>query len=179
MSEIWKDIKGFEGYYQISNIGNIKSLEKFVNHHNSNTGVCFRKEKILKKFYNKSGYLDVYLYKNNKRYIKKVHRLVGKAFIPNPKFKKTINHIDSNRLNNNINNLEWNTYKENTEHAYNFGNRKDNIPIKIISKSTNQYHTFRSLLKGSNFLSKQNSYLSKKIKKNKFENDEFYWELLI
>lgn len=106
MKETWEDIKGYEGLYQVSNLGNVRSLE-FRN----NKGV-FKREKIL-KFSQRSGYYTVNLSKNHKRVSKQIHRLVAEAFIPNPQNKKIVNHKDFNRKNNNVDNLEWVTQKEN------------------------------------------------------------------
>ena len=95
--EIWKDIEGFEGLYQISNFGKVKSL------HNRG-GI---KERILKPYKKKNGYLQVKL--RNKNHIKyeTIHRLVAQAFLPNPTKLPSINHKDENKENNNVDNLEW------------------------------------------------------------------------
>lgn len=108
MEESWKDIEGFEGLYRVSNKGDVKSL---VN----NKGV--EREKILKPFINSKGYLQVDLCKNKKRYIKKVHRLVAQAFLPNPQNYPCINHKDECKTNNVVTNLEWCTQKYNTNYG--------------------------------------------------------------
>lgn len=94
MQEIWKDILNYEGYYQISNYGNIKSF------HN------YRKGSILKPRL-KKGYYQIGLRKEGKRKWYAIHRLVAQAFIPNPNNLPQVNHKDENKLNNNVNNLEW------------------------------------------------------------------------
>ena len=101
--ETWKDIAGYEEKYQISNIGRVR---------NKTT------KKILKKRIGTSGYYKVNLYSNKQVKTIEVHRLVAETFIENPKNKNEVNHIDGNKLNNNINNLEWVTHKENIEHAW-------------------------------------------------------------
>ena len=106
MEEVWKDINGYEGLYQVSNLGRVKSL-MFIN----NVAKKHR-EKIL-FMSTRSGYYTVNLCKDTKRVSKQVHRLVAEAFIPNPLNKKVVNHIDFNRKNNIVTNLEWNTQKEN------------------------------------------------------------------
>lgn len=112
VKEIWKDINGYDGYYQISNLGRVKSLPK---KRNNNNGYYIQKEMILKNHLNNKGYQYVYLsVPIKKKYY--VHRLVGIAFIPNPFKKPYINHIDCNPLNNNMKNLEWCTPQENTDH---------------------------------------------------------------
>lgn len=110
MQEIWKDVVGFEGRYQVSNIGNVKSLS-FLGH---NT------EKLMKLSEHHTGYLVVQLGKHPaKTYL--VHQLVAKTFIPLVKGKHFVNHIDGNKHNNCVENLEWVNYKENTEHAIRTG----------------------------------------------------------
>ena len=101
--EIWKDIPGYEGLYQASTSGEIKSL--------------FRYNKILKQTVGKNGYKAVELFKNKKGKRFSVHRLIALTFIPNPYNKPQINHIDENKVNNNIENLEWVTAEENLKHG--------------------------------------------------------------
>ena len=101
--EIWKPIKDFEGYYEVSNIGRVRSLNY------RNTG----KEKVLKNIECSNGYLIVNLTKNGKQKIFKVHRLVAEAFIPNPEGKPYIDHINTIRTDNRVSNLRWVTQKEN------------------------------------------------------------------
>jgi len=107
-NEIWKEIEGYSGDYLISNLGKVKSLRN-------------KNPKILKPSAGKHVYLQIILYKNNKPFTHKIHRLVADTFIENKDNKLTVNHIDGNKLNNNVNNLEWATYSENIKHAYNTG----------------------------------------------------------
>lgn len=113
IEEIWKDIPNYDGLYQASNLGRIKSIERmrFDNHN-------LLEEKILKPAIQENGYCRIGLQKNNKRKSYQVHRLVALTFIPNLENKRTVNHIDGNKLNNNVNNLEWATDSENLKHAY-------------------------------------------------------------
>ena len=111
--EIWLPIKGYEGLYEISNLGRVKSLPKV-------RGRAVTGEKILKSHV-VNGYEMVMLCRNYKTFNASVHRLVAQAFIPNPKNKPHINHIDGNKANNNIENLEWCTPSENMMHAYRTG----------------------------------------------------------
>ena len=122
MEEIWKDIPDFEGLYQVSNLGNVRVLDRYVNSAIRNNDKVKRKGKILKQ-YNKRGYLQVSLIKNHKRYYFSVHRLVAMAFLPNPDNLPQVNHKDENPLNNNLFNLEWCTAKYNC----NYGNRNSKI----------------------------------------------------
>lgn len=110
MVEEWKDIKDYEGLYQISNTGKVKSLYRDT-------------EKILIGDVIRSGkgYLSVGLTKNKKVKSFLTHRLVAQAFIPNPENKPEVNHIDGNTLNNNVSNLEWCTHRENINHAWKTG----------------------------------------------------------
>ena len=107
MNEIWKDIDGYEGLYKVSNLGRIKSLGNDKN----------RKEKILKTGKNKFGYLHVILCKEGKVTTFRVQRLVANAFIPNPENKPEVNHIDENKENNCVWNLEWCTHQYNNEYS--------------------------------------------------------------
>lgn len=111
MIEQWKPIEGYEGLYEISNMGNVKSLPKCRGRYEGG-------EKILKQHRSEQGYMKVTLCKDSKVKSFRVHRLVAEAFIPNQENKVQINHIDGNKCNNNINNLEWNTGSENIKHAY-------------------------------------------------------------
>lgn len=97
MAEIWKDVIGYEGLYQVSSLGQIKSL--------SYSGGS--KERILKQYTRPDGYLSVALTKDGKHMTKTVHRLVATAFLPNPNNLEMINHKDEVRSNNSVDNLEW------------------------------------------------------------------------
>ena len=95
--------------------------------------VAYFSQTILKQSENKKGYFKVYLSKNSKKYIKTVHRIVAETFIPNPKNKKTVNHIDCNKKNNKIENLEWLTNKENMRHAFDNGIFKERDKTIILN----------------------------------------------
>lgn len=121
MEEIWKDIKGYEGIYQVSNLGNVRSLDRCVNCGIKNNSNVIRKGKLIKQNQNLHNYLQVHLSKKNKAKMITVHRLVAEAFLPNPNNLPQINHIDGDKLNNNVNNLEWCTAKENINHSWGLG----------------------------------------------------------
>ena len=123
IEEIWKDIKGYEGYYQVSNLGRIKSLDRMKNNQYNE---YFMSGRILKSSIIKDkGYCRVSLNNGKGRKSKRVHRLVAEAFIPNLENKPEVNHIDGNKLNNCADNLEWCTNKENIEHSIKTGLRKN------------------------------------------------------
>ena len=115
MQEIWKPIKGFEGFYEISNLLQIRSVKR-----NGTNG------KVLKQITDEGGYKICCLMVLGKRTNKKVHRLIAENFIPNPHNKATINHIDNNRANNSIENLEWCTIAENNAHMVKQGRHRHN-----------------------------------------------------
>lgn len=121
MREIWKDIKNFEGYYQVSNLGNIMSTG--AKRKTNGTGNYDRGKRLLKQYPNNKGYMTVHLYKYGKDHQKLVHRLVAEAFIENPFQFEKVNHKDENPSNNRVDNLEWCTQKYNM----NYGNVKNKI----------------------------------------------------
>ena len=141
IKETWKDIKGYEGLYQVSNIGRVKSLERTSidkRGHKHHT-----KERILKTRTDKAGYLRVNLYDScgkMKRFL--VHRLVCEAFHENPKSKTEVNHINEDKSDNRACNLEWVTRKENCNHG-----TRNARTAKAQSKSVGQYTRDGKLIK--------------------------------
>jgi hypothetical protein len=119
MEEIWKDVKGFEGLYQVSNIGNVKRL----------VGKYVLTERLIGRSIDKYGYVKRVLCKDSKMYFFTEHRLVAIAFIDNPDNKATVNHINGIKINNSVENLEWHTNIENHQHAIDTG-LKDQKGIK-------------------------------------------------
>lgn len=130
--EFWKNIKDYENLYQGSNLGRVRSFDRWVKSKNGSLRFC--KGRILKPVINGRGYLQVDLCKNGK--VKKflVHRLVAEAFLPNPDNLPEVNHKDENKQNNNVENLEWcdRTYNAN------YGTAIERM-IKTVSKPVLQY----------------------------------------
>ena len=124
MTEIWKDIAGYEGLYQVSNLGRVKSLRKV-----DRFGRCYP-EKLKSQVDNGKGYCVVNLKRDGKQSMRTVHRLVAEQFIPNPTELREVNHRDGDKSNNHVSNLEWCTHSDNIRHAVNnslhtnFGQRK-------------------------------------------------------
>lgn len=131
MEELWKDIKGYEGLYQVSNFGRIKRVT---------TG------RILKGRKDSKGYLMVNLSKNSIVSNKIIHRIVAQAFIPKPENKPQVNHIDENKSNNVASNLEWVTAKENINHGTHNERmaKTQSIPIIAINIKTGESTEFNS-----------------------------------
>lgn len=125
--EYWKPVVGYEGLYEVSNWGRVKSLDRLIEHYPS--GKSLRKGVFKKLFDDGHGYKQVVLCKDGKLKTHKVHRLVAEAFLPNPNNYPCVNHKDENRLNNNVNNLEWCTYTYNN----NYGTRLNKVSKKIIN----------------------------------------------
>lgn len=156
MEEVWKDIPGYEGLYQVSNLGRVKSLERYVF---DRVAKHYQPEQIKKPSNKKSkdgsakGYLILQLYRDNKAKNCYIHRLVAEAFIPNPENKKTVNHKNGDKHDNRAENLEWTTYKENNNHAYKYGlndanhrqNRKGSTPVSQYDEDMNLIKTYPSM----------------------------------
>lgn len=143
--EEWRDIKGYEGIYQVSNEGRIKSLERYVNGNGRNQCQKLIKEKILNGTVCPYGYLAVTLHDENGQKQYKIHRLVAETFIPNPENKPQIDHINTITNDNRVSNLRWCTPTENTHNPITLDRivkaRQSDDFRKLISK----------LLKGRTF----------------------------
>lgn len=118
--EIWKTVDEYEGYYQVSNLGRVKSIERIV-HRIKDGQKQTVKERILKPFLGNRGYYTVRLTIDGRGRTVQLHGLVAKAFVQNVHNFPVVNHKDGNKLNNNASNLEWTTQKENIRHAWEIG----------------------------------------------------------
>lgn len=152
--EEWRDIAGYEGIYQVSSMGNVRSLDRMGGNNH------FYKGCVLKKRLKKAGYLQVQLCKNSEHKFFAIHRLVAIAFIPNPNNKPTVNHLDEDKTNNNVYNLEWATHRENTNYGTRTERMKKSKDYKAIGRKTSstlinrgygkkilQYDLFGNLIK--------------------------------
>ncbi len=139
--EIWKDIPGYEGLYQVSSFGRVKSLSREAAvQSKSHRSVP---SKILSLNMNRGGYPSVCLCRENKKTTYLLHRLVAQAFIANPKGKRTVNHINGNKSDNRVSNLEWNTYSENIAHAFKVLGRQPTRPW--LGKGGKGYHANKKI----------------------------------
>lgn len=130
MKEIWKDIEEYEGKYQVSNLGRVKSL-LFIN-----GNIIKKREKILKEL-GENKYLHVTLWKNHKGKNYSVHQLVAKAFIENPNNYKEINHKDENIRNNKADNLEWCDHKYNINYGTRTKKVKEKMQVSVVQYDLN------------------------------------------
>lgn len=161
MKEIWKDVKDFEGHYQVSNFGRLRSLDRKIIFKNGR--VCLYKGKIRKLNKSDNGYIVVGLFNKCNYRMVTLHRLIAETFIPNPDNLPEVNHKDENRLNNNVDNLEWCTHKYNNEYSHTMekayiSKRKS---VLQIDKYTNEIIAkFNSLTDAMNKTGIHKSYIS-------------------
>ena len=175
--EVWKDIPQYEGIYQASNLGRIRTCSGKTTY-TKRHGIRHWKQRIIKpkgQTY-KTGY-RVSLWKDGVKKDFLVARIVATTFLGESNL--TVNHIDGNRFNNNVKNLEWCSIKENIQKGFETGLFDNSCKkIEITCKETNETKVYRSLAAASVDMKKNKGYLSLKIKRNKYENKEYKWRLL-
>lgn len=163
--ETYLDIRGYEGLYLVSNLGRIK--RKYMD-----------SERILKGYENKVGYLVVCLSKNGKTKNFRIHRLVAEAFIPNPENKPTVNHIDEDKTNNMVSNLEWATMNEQNNHGTRNqrSSKKQGMKIKAIDIANGEYNIYNSQQECAKRLNIMQSSISQCIRGNMKQTGGYIFE---
>lgn len=137
--EQWCDIAGYEGFYQVSNTGKVRTME-----HSDRFGRTYEQIE-MRQSVSRNGYLVLHLKAGGHRKMALVHRLVACAFLPNPDNLSDVNHIDGDKSNNNIDNLEWCTHSYNQHHAYNNGlnHGSKKLGVDVIRDDGMVYHSYR------------------------------------
>ena len=155
LKEIWKDIDGFEGRYQVSNLGNVKNYRSVLKGGSFSNGYKF--VNLTKAPYDSHNYL--------------IHRLVAEAFIPNPLHLEVVNHLDGNKENNSVDNLEWCTAAQNIAHAIEIGLIESQCKIrrKVTISNSDQNITFNSMKECASFFGFKKSWLHDRL--YRFGND--------
>lgn len=152
-NEIWKPVKGYEGFYEVSNLGRVKSLDRIVPSKSKTGTPCTRKVKgrIMKNGKDGHGYPHISLRKDRATKNAAVHRLAAEAFLPKVEGKEYVNHINSDYTNNCVENLEWCTSNENNIHAWKQGNRvaTNAKPIAMFSLNGEHIKDFQSVAEAS------------------------------
>lgn len=186
-NEVWLDIKDYEGLYQVSNLGRIKSIGHRIPIKN-NFYRCSH-DKILKQKLKKNGYLEVMLSKKSKKKIYSTHRLVGLAFLGEPIGERNIiNHIDEQSTNNVLSNLEWVTIKENVNHGtgkersrlHQMNHPSTSLPVVAISKHDGKELHFPSISEAARFMNCNSSRISALCNgtyiKRRFKDNNYNWQ---
>ena len=153
-NSIWKPIKGYENYYLVSNVGEIKTIERIIT---LPTHSYLKKEKMLKQFKDSKGYMHVKLYDGTgKPKSLTIHRIVASSFLDNPNNLAEVNHIDHNKNNNNVDNLEWMSRGDNIKHSYSkrdpktykgSGNKNSKLTEDVVISIRKEYREKRTTYK--------------------------------
>lgn len=185
MKEVWKPVKGFEGLYEVSNTGKVKSLPRTVNAYNGwprtfpEKILTLHSSKLTKR-HPKPMY-HVELWKDNKRVVRMIHRLVAETFIPNPDGKPQVNHKDGNRMNNSVENLEWATCAENSEHAYRTGLAKPTgcKAVRDTNKLTGSVVEYQSIEEAARALQGNPDAIRAALKGRSASSCGYTWEYIV
>ena len=172
MKEIWKDVLGYEKIYEVSNKGRVRSAKGKTTHSELH-GTRVWKPRVLKQKISKDNACRVSLWKNKQCETCLVHRLVAFAFIPKQEGKDYINHIDGNRLNNNVENLEWCNHLENNRHAFENGLMPNNNFVVLEDLRTGELHRFTSYKKAGEFVGRSGNFISDSIKRKDYVIDYY------
>lgn len=175
-TEVWKPIKGYEGLYEVSNLGNVRSVDRYVT---NGKGYCLLKGKPKKALPHSKGYLIVGLWINNQIKLHLVHRLVAEAFIPNPNDLPCIDHINTIKTDNRVENLRWCSYKENSNNPLTREHltcRNINKPVYFIDEQGKKI-SFKSIREAARRIGCSHSAIAIALKKNKpVCGIQFYFE---
>lgn len=179
MEEIWKDIPGYEGLYQVSTFGRVKVLEQYRPSNPYEGVICYYKEKIIKPC-KRRGYLYVSLTKDHFKITPNIHRLVAQVFIPNPNNYPCINHKDENKYNNQFDNLEWCDWEYNN----NYGHYKEKIkksklqPIRKKVKCIETGEVFKNIAEAAKNTKSQPGLIAKCCKGKQKTTNHFSWQYI-
>ena len=164
--ENYVPIEGYEGIYEISNYGHVRTSKGKVTYSNLH-GERHWKQRVLKLKTDKDGYHRVTLWKNKVPKDFLVHRLVASAFVSNANKLEVVNHLDGDKSNNYFKNLEWTNYKGNLLHAYDHQLNKEAEPVVLVNQKTKETHYFYSKTAASKFLNKNHGFISRLLQENK------------
>jgi len=166
--EVWKEVKGFKSDYKVSNKGNIKSIDRWIEYSDGRKPRFF-KGKVLSKNLGYGGYYTTYLRKNSSIKVFYIHRLVALSFCYGFEDELQVNHIDEDKLNNNSSNLEWVTKSQNSKHS-NRGNSKRKFKDSQIVKIRNDFNNGESLYSISKRLNENSGTISNIVNRKTYKN---------
>lgn len=173
--EIWKPVKGYEGLYEVSTDGRIRSLDRYVNYKGRKDKFRLVAGQMKKGTLNNHGYLKVTLFKDGKGKTREIQRIVAETFIENPQNKKTVNHIDGVKTNNHLSNLEWATQSEQIVHSVNVLGKG----IKAVNQydlSGNYIATYRSIAEASRATGIKRCSISNVIAGRRITTKKYKWK---
>lgn len=168
MTEIWKDIKGYKGLYEVSNLGRVRSVDRITRHGRK------RKSQIRKPELSNVGYQRIWLCKDGKETRFAVHRLVAQTFIPNTENKPVVNHINEIKTDNRVENLEWVTHSENLNH----GTAMQRSADKRSKAVTNGVQIFKSIMEAERVTGVHNSNIAKCLKGKRKTSGGYKWQYI-